>query len=384
MVKAITFSTLLVLLVGTSAFGVGAAYQDLIFDVGLNNLLDWQSGAGALKNDQSTTLTNKQSVQSGDDTSANESLGISLLQMARTNTAVGGTLKVDSSLDAIGNPASYPLSGQLQDITGSSGNIGQNQGTLLLGSQVLNATGTGTAWSLDTFCVGLKQEASNDAASANELVSVEGSLRKAHVNGENGDSIGDVTNKLTLPVLQTQSTTNATGMVEEGQGFGLLDVQGVTTEGDVEACTHNDNGLTLTQDAGNHASGMYESAWFTGSDEINVEGQNDSKGDVTNDAATGTFQGQSAASASGEVEQEQNYDVGMDQNLTSTGQGGLYADASHAFDLNLCQVACNSAGGGFQTASLVGNQSSTIDSENGAGEVTAGMTATVTQTQSAN
>jgi hypothetical protein len=194
MVKAISSSILIVLLVGSSAFALGEIFQNFTVEGGLTGQIALPAGDGAGSLMQNLMLGTNQVAESVGTGAAQDMHGM-LMQRGDAAGLCAG-LTVDQGLAAI--------SFGDQGIGGCLGLIGQGQGIAVIGTQGLTkAAGPGAADAGNRVFLHQDQDAFNVMGSSSENICLAGS-QHSDVSGGPG-AIGVVNTGIEAATVQTQT-----------------------------------------------------------------------------------------------------------------------------------------------------------------------------------
>lgn len=208
MVKAIATSLVVVLLVGSSAFGLGEIFQGFNFDGSLISSLGLPDGPGSASLTQDVLIGDNQ-IGVGVGTSATQNMVGTLSQAADAAGMCAGLSvdqsllagSIDPSLALLGTPG---VEGQVQTVGGCLGQIGQSQGVGVIGGQAVSNLlgGPGAAAGDHTVDLHQDQAASNVTGQAAETSSLTGT-QHSEVAGGPG-SVGTVVTTMQAGTAQVQ------------------------------------------------------------------------------------------------------------------------------------------------------------------------------------
>ncbi len=204
MVRAIAGSIIIVLLVGSSALALGDIFQGFSFETNLTGSIELPAGPGSGSLFQNVMLGNNQEAESVG-TAASQGLQGMLMQSGNADGLCAG-LTVDQTLFAISiDPTGQSGSaGQIQNISGSLGQIGQGQGVGVIGTQFLaKGLGPGSADASNNVFLNQGQEASNVLGAASEM-SCLAVMQNSEISGGPG-STGSVITGMQAGTAQVQT-----------------------------------------------------------------------------------------------------------------------------------------------------------------------------------
>jgi hypothetical protein len=282
MKKATTVSTVIVLLVGSVAFGQGAIAQWENWSVGGATTLNWAGGPGPSIGsvpDSATGIQNTSTPWSA----ASQNFSTSLNVAASTASADNAAVNVTASAGGVGLTESLGLTGGLggplgpgqeQSVSAWDGTVTQFEGFAVGGSQDMDrSVGTGTGASTNILSLAAGQTANNVAGAAATQSAAFTGTQTASVGGAYWNTASALNTLDVLDARQEQSAVGSAGPVGESQDVLLVGTQNIASSGTAGTATATNtvSSLALTQTNVNNVMGAAnESITLTGSQTATV------------------------------------------------------------------------------------------------------------------